>query len=122
LNGLTSEKLLSEIEITANLQDVAPIKLMGFDVDVLISFDFEKGEKGCQTKLNGDPGWPEIPPTVYISRIRLSKESTFSSGDENESDFLSVTHPARFDITRFLDNKTIRNFEDELLEECEETY
>jgi hypothetical protein len=88
--------------------------LFAFDVDVLISFDFEAGERGCHTQSNGDPGWPEVPPAIYINAVALINETTFTSGDEGESDFMSRTYPAGFDITSLIEQK-IDGLEEEIM-------
>lgn len=42
------------------------------DLDVLVEYEYDAGERGCHTLPNGDPGWPEIPPTVMLVSLFLN--------------------------------------------------
>jgi hypothetical protein len=48
----------------------ASIHIGDDETEVFIEADYDKGERGCHTMRNGDPGWPEIPPSIEITGIR----------------------------------------------------
>ena len=38
---------------------------------LVICFDYDKGDPGCHTQRNGDPGWPEEPESVEITDVQV---------------------------------------------------
>ena len=121
MRNLTTTETFCELEISTTVENQDAISLMGCDVGAVITFDFEKGEAGCQTRRNGDPGWPSIPAQAYINRINLIVETTFSSGDADEDDFVSKTLPGGTEILQMISGHLVRKLEDRLAEEMEET-
>jgi hypothetical protein len=117
MRDLTSNTTISELAIEGNPSDMPPIEVIAFDIDVVIWFNFEAGERGCHTRRNGDPGWPEVPPAIYINRVALVNETTFACGDVGDADFVSKTYPASFDITDLISESVIAGLEDDILEE-----
>lgn len=39
------------------------------EVECEVEYDYTKGDPGCHTMRNGDPGWPPTPAEVIINRI-----------------------------------------------------
>lgn len=39
------------------------------EVEVEVDYDYTKGDKGCHTMRNGDPGWPATGPEISVWRV-----------------------------------------------------
>ena len=44
---------------------------LGERAKLVICFDYDKGDPGCHTQRNGDPGWPEVDPSVEITDVQV---------------------------------------------------
>jgi hypothetical protein len=121
MRNLTVSEVFSDLDISVVTENQGVITLIGFNFKTLIVFDFDKAEQGCHTRRNGDPGWPSIPAQAYINRIALIDETTFSSGDADEDDYVSKTLPVGTDILQMISGQFVRKLEDRLAEEMEET-
>ncbi len=42
---------------------------------LVICFDYDKGDPGCHTQRNGDPGWPSEPESVEITDVQVWKRA-----------------------------------------------
>jgi hypothetical protein len=48
---------------------------MGPDAKLVICFDYDKGDPGCHTQRNGDPGWPPEPEACEVTDVRVWKRT-----------------------------------------------
>ena len=47
--------------------------------ELLVFFDYEKGDPGCMYQSNGDPGWPEEPDAVEITDAAVQETELFGN-------------------------------------------
>ena len=45
------------------------------NVELVIEYEFDKGEKGRHTLDNGDAGYPPTPPSVEITSIKIPDQT-----------------------------------------------
>lgn len=44
---------------------------LGERAKLVICFDYYRGDPGCHTQRNGDPGWPGVDPSVEITDVQV---------------------------------------------------
>ena len=44
---------------------------LGERAKLVVEFDYDRGDRGCHTMSNGDPGWPEEPASVEITDVQV---------------------------------------------------
>lgn len=41
----------------------------GDDLNLIVNYTYWKGDPGCHTQRNGDPGWPPEPAAIEIEMV-----------------------------------------------------